>query len=110
MIINKLPSKLRKNVIAKLLEHLQTDNYAKLSRVLGCNSRQHLDNCFARGNIPTNRIINYALKEGIDLNWLFGQSNYGTSIIDTKEHQELQKQVNKTYRKLIGTGQELKED
>lgn len=72
MIVNKLPEKLRKDVIAKLMTHLQTDHYSELSRALCCNSRQHLDNCFKRGNIPTNRIINYALKENIDLNWLFG--------------------------------------
>lgn len=71
-ITNKLPKKLRKEIIAKLMAHLKADNYSELSRVLGHKSRQHLDNCLRRGNIPTNRIINYALKEGIDLNWLFG--------------------------------------
>lgn len=71
MITNKLSENLRKEVIGRLMEHLKTNNYSELSRVLGCNTRQHLDNCFSRGNIPTNRIINYALKEGIDLNWLF---------------------------------------
>lgn len=71
-ITNKLPKKLRKEIIAKLMAHLKADNHSELSRVLGHKSRQHLDNCLRRGNIPTNRIINYALKEGIDLNWLFG--------------------------------------
>lgn len=84
MVTNKLNQKLRKDVIAKLMEHLRTDNYAELSRVLGCNSRQHLDNCFKRGTIPTNRIINYALRKGISLCYLFGQSIYGTSVIDTE--------------------------
>lgn len=85
VITNKLNSGLRKDVIARLMEYLQTDNYAKLSRALGCNTRQHLDNCFSRGNIPTNRIINYALKEGIDLNWLFGQSKFALFVLPKKE-------------------------
>lgn len=102
------------------MSHLKTDNYAELSRVLGHKSRQHLDNCLKRGNIPTNRIINYAIKEGISLAWLFGQptflndfpirKKYGTSVIATKEHIELQKDVNKTYRKLIDVEHESREN
>lgn len=80
MITNQFTKKLRKDVIVKLMEHIKTNSYAELSRVLGHKSRQHLDNCLKRGNIPTNRIINYALKEGIDLNWLFGQSNFALLI------------------------------
>ena len=90
MITNKLSNKLRKDIIAKLMSHLKTDNYSELSRVLGHKSRQHLDNCLKRGNIPTNRIINYALKEGIDLSWLFG--------------------MYKAYHKLIDVEHEIKED
>ena len=81
MITNKIPKKLRKDIIDKLMTHLKTDNYAELSRVLGHKSRQHLDNCFRCGNIPTNRIINYAIKEGIDLNWLFGQYKFSQFIL-----------------------------
>lgn len=110
MITNKLTKKLRTNVITKLMEHLQTDCYAELSRVLGHKSRQHFDNCLRRGSIPTNRIINYALKEGINLSYLFGQPIYGTSIIATEEHKELQKKENEIYRKLIDVEHEIKED
>ena len=76
LITNKLSKKLRKEVITKLMTHLKTDCYAELSKVLGHKSRQHLDNCLKRGNIPTNRIINYAMKEGISLAWLFGQPTF----------------------------------
>lgn len=82
MIVNKLTKKLRRDVIHKLIEHLQTDNYAELSRVLGHKSRQHFDNCLRRGNLPTNRIINYALKEGIDLNWLFGATKFAVFVLN----------------------------
>ena len=102
MITNKITKNLRKDTIDKLMAYIKTDSYAELSRVLGHKSRQHLDNCLKRGNIPTNRIINYALKEGIDLNWLFGQSKFALFVL-SEEH-------NKTYRKLIDVKHELKED
>lgn len=74
MITNNLSKKLVDSVYQKLLLHLGTDNYSELARVLGCHSKQQIHNCKQNGKIQTNRVINYALKEGIDLNYLFKET------------------------------------
>ena len=71
MITNRLPKKTVMMVYRRLLVWIGTNNYSTLARHLGCNSRQHLDNIKRKGRIPTNRVINYALAEGINLNDLF---------------------------------------
>jgi len=71
MITNHLTKELVESVYQKLLFHLKTDNYCVLSRALGCHSKQQIHGCKQNGRIQTNRVINYAIKEGLDLNYLF---------------------------------------
>lgn len=71
MITSHLPIETVNRVYSKLLEHIETNNYAELARRLGFKSRQHLDNIKSKGRLPATRIIAYAIKEGIDFNWLF---------------------------------------
>mgnify|MGYP001594862676 CR=1 FL=1 len=78
MITNKLTKKCVRGVVKKLLEHIGTDNHAELARQLGCPSKQNLDNLIRQDKIPVIRVINYALKEDIDLACLFGQSILAT--------------------------------
>jgi len=74
MITNHLSEKLVESVYQKLLFHLGTDNYSELARALGCHSKQQIHNCKQQGRIQTNRIINYAMQEGLDLNYIFKEN------------------------------------
>lgn len=75
MITNKLTKNCARSVIKKLLEHIGTDNQAELARVLGCPSKQNLDNLIRQDKIPVIRVINYALQEKLSLDRLFGRES-----------------------------------
>lgn len=81
MITNKLTKILCKSIIKKLQTHIGTNNEAELARSLNC-SKQILNYLILQGKIPTNRVINFALKEGLSLDELFN-NKAGVASIDT---------------------------